>query len=1156
MSEFVHLHNHTHYSLLDAATTPEELVNAAIDNGHHAVALTDHGVMFGTVEFYKLAKSKNVKPIIGIEAYIANGSRFDKNADRKSPEGKKRNYFHLLLLAKDYAGYKNLMKLTSYAHTEGFYYRPRIDKELLEKYHEGIICSSACLGGVINAHLVDGNYEKAVSEAKYYKDLFGDDFYIEIQNHFLNNDPLVLEKAPQIAKELDIKLICTNDIHYLKKEHAYAHNVLLNIRDASGTDKIDIFNLRYGTPEYYYKSTEQMLDLFGDYTDSLKNTLEIADKCDITLNTTTVMPDFPIPKESKSESLEEYLKELTYKGLNEKFTEINDELMERVEYELAVINKMGFPGYFLIVWDFIDAAKRLGVRVGPGRGSAVGSLVAYCLGITNVNPLEYDLLFERFLNPERYTMPDIDIDFNDEKRELVIQYVKQKYGEEAVAQIVTFGKLSSKAVLTDVGRVLGIELNIIKDITKKIPVFQGKVFDIEKALELQDLKWLKETSDQRLKDLVNYSKLLEGKFRHTGIHAAGVVITPGDISDYVPIYQSPSKEKDGSPEIATQFSMGDLEYIGLLKMDFLGLRTLSIIDNALEMIKNNHNIIIDIDKISINDKKTFDLISNGETKGVFQFESDGMTEYLKQLKPHNLEELTAMNALYRPGPMANIPDFIDRKYGKKKVEYLHPIMEKTLQNTFGIIVYQEQVMQLVQVIADFSLGEADILRRAMGKKNRAVMDKMKPLFIEGAAKKNISEKKAEEIFDLIYKFADYGFNKSHSLAYSYLAYQTAWLKTYYPAEFLAANMTAHINSQSDIVKLIDEAKRYGIKVVPPDINRSVAKFSSTDDTIFFGLAAIKNVGVAVVDFIVEARLEKPFTSFFDFISRVDNKVLNKRTIESLILAGAFDSIEKGRRNALFQSVDIAIDFAKKMQNSAENDMESLFNADVQETVISEPSIPDIEEFTDKERLEKEKEVLNFYVSGHPLDEYQSYVKSFTNVDLGDGEGDKVPKDIKICGLISGSRTRRDKKDNEICFCTIENFNGKAELIFWADVYSKVKDLIVDDTILMIIGKLNEKGEQIKVVVNDVLTLDKALRFYGKGIQLWLKLDNNDLENLKTIKNNHLNSDTMNSKLRVFVSNYDNSIKKTYYSVDSPLPFNTQTINLLSRVFGAHRVMIE
>ena len=1155
MSGFVHLHNHTHYSLLDAAATPEDLVKAAADNGHPAVGLTDHGVMFGTVEFYKCAENYNIKPIIGMEAYIANGSRFDKNADRKSPEGKKRNYFHILLLAKDNTGYKNLMKLTSLAHTEGFYYRPRIDKELLEKYHDGIICSTACMGSMVNAHLVDGDFERALAEAKYYKDMFGEDFYIELQNHNLENDPIILSQAPKIAEQLGLKLICTNDIHYLKREHANAHNILLNIRDASGSDKIDLLKLRYGTPEYYFKSTAQMEELFGKYPGALSNTVEIADKCDMKLDRTTIMPNFPIPKESKSATLDEYLRELTYKGLEERFEEIDDEIRERIEYELGVIISMGFPGYFLIVWDFIDAARKLGVSVGPGRGSAVGSLVAYCLGITNVNPLPYDLLFERFLNPERYTMPDIDIDFNDEKREIVINYVKQKYGEEAVAQIVTFGKLSSKAVIKDVGRVLGIELNIVNDITKKIPVFRGKVFELTKALDVPDLKWLKESKDEKMKELLNYSLLLEGKFRHTGIHAAGVVITSGDITDYVPVYQSPARGKDSVPEIATQYSMNDLEHIGLLKMDFLGLRTLSIIDNTLEMIQRNYGLLIDLDKIDFDDKKTYDLISNGETQGIFQFESGGMQEYLKRLKPHNLEELTAMNALYRPGPMENIPEFIDRKHGKKKIEYLHPLMETVLNKTYGVIVYQEQVMKLVQVIADFTLGQADILRRAMGKKKQSEMDKMKPAFIEGAANKGISQKLALEIFDLIYKFADYGFNKSHSLAYSYLAFQTAWLKTHYPAEFLAANMTAELSSQSDLVKLIYEAKRYDIQFYPPDVNRSMAKFTAQDNTIFFGLAATKNVGVSAVDTIVETRKEKPFKSFFDFVSRVDSRQINRRTLESLILSGAFDTIEKGRRRALFETIDVALDFGKKFQEGGNKSMDSLFGAEGRDTEMSQPIVPNVEEWSEIERLAKEKEVLNFYVSGHPLNEFEPYVRSFTNIDLS-GTVEDSPKEVRICGMLSELRTRRDKKDNEIAFCMIEDFHGKAELIFWSDAYGKFKQKISNDNIVFISGKLSEKDDTIKIVVNDVQSIEHALSNYAKGYKIWVNLNTRDLSKLETVKKELLNGLNKGVKFRCIVTSEDKSIRKTYLSLDTALGLNQQTAKKLSEIFGTNRVQFE
>ncbi|MFA7626118.1 MAG: DNA polymerase III subunit alpha, partial [Candidatus Kapaibacterium sp.] len=1040
-------------------------------------------------------------------------------------------------------------------HTEGFYYRPRIDKELIEKYHEGIVCSSACMGSMINAHIVDGNYELALSEAKYYQNIFGDDFYIELQNHNLENDPLILQQAPLIAEALGIKMICTNDIHYLKQEHAYAHNVLLNIRDASGHDKIDILKLRYGTPEYYFKSTEQMRELFKDFPGVIENTLEIADKCEFELETKTIMPDFPIPAESKSETLDDYLKELTYKGLHERYEEITEEIKDRVEYELDIIISMGFPGYFLIVWDFIDAAKRLGCSVGPGRGSAVGSIVAYCLGITNIDPLPYNLLFERFLNPERFTMPDIDIDFNDEKRELVINYVKEKYGDEAVAQIITFGKLSSKAVLTDVGRVLGIELSTIKNITKQIPTEFGKVVELNKALQLPDLKWVKESDDPRLKELINYSLLLEGKFRHTGIHAAGVVISPGDITQFVPIYQPPSKGKSGHSEIATQYSMSDLENAGLLKMDFLGLRTLSIIDNALEMVERNHGVKIDIDKIDFHDKKTYDLISNGDTLGIFQFESGGMQEYLKQLKPHNLEELTAMNALYRPGPMANIPDFIERKHGRKPVEYLHPLMEKPLKATYGIIVYQEQVMQLVQLIGDFSLGQADILRRAMGKKQIAYMEKMKPLFISGAANKGISEKLALEIFDLIYKFADYGFNKSHSVAYSYIAFQTAWLKTHYTAEFLASNMTAELSSQAKIVKLVEEAKRYGIKVYPPDINRSFAKFTADSKTIYFGLAAIKNVGISVVESIVETRKMKPFKSFFDFIGRVDSKVMNKRTLESLILSGAFDNIEEGKRRALFDCIDTALDYGKKIQDGSNDSMDSLFGGDVQDMIVSEPAIPDVSEWDIRERLEREKDVLNFYVSGHPLDEYEPYVRSFTNIDLSLGI-DEAPKDVKVCGMVSNLRVRRDRKDNEIAFCFIEDFNGKAELLIWADMYAKYKHLIKEDAFIYVGGKLSERDDTIKIEVKEVMNLESAMHTFAKGYKIWLNLDDTDKDNLIKVKNNLVNKNGQSVRLKCFVTSQDKTIKKTYYSIEANLPLSMETVSGLCDIFGANRVQFE
>jgi len=762
MTDFSHLHNHTHYSLLDAACTPAQLIGKAKEYGHKSLALTDHGVMFGIMEFYKLAKKEGVKPILGFEAYVANGSRFDRTAGKSKT--KKKNYFHLILLAKNETGYKNIIKLTSLAHTEGFYYKPRIDEELLKKYHEGVIATSACINGVINAYIVDGDYNAALQKARFYQEVFGDDFYIELQNHGLPEDKIIMRDAPKIASELGIKLVATNDIHYINKEDAVSHNVYLLIKDSSADSKPDIEQLRYKVPEMYYKSTEEMAEIFSDYPEALETTQEIADKCNVTFEKKYFLPDFPIPDDAESGTLDDYLRELTYKGLDERYEEINDEIKKRTEYELGVIIKMGFSGYFLIVQDFIAAARRMKVRVGPGRGSAAGSIVAYALGITNVDPLPYDLLFERFLNPERVSMPDIDIDFCDETREEIIKFVKEKYGEKSVAQIVTFGKLSSKAVLQDVGRVLGIHYSDISRITSFIPSIMGKVLPLEKALELPDLKWLKETKEPLYQKLILHSKRLEGLFRHTGTHAAGVVITPGDVVDYVPLYYSPSAKHLGV-DIATQYSMKYLEEAGLLKMDFLGLKTLSIIDNILEMIKNNYGEEIDIDKVDLNDDATFKLFSEGRTLGVFQFESDGMRDYLMKLKPKNIEEITAMNALYRPGPMENIPDFIDRKFGRKEIEYLHPLMEQSLKKTYGIIVYQEQVMQLARDIGGFTLGQADILRRAMGKKDLKLMTEQKSIFSEGAQKNGIDKKTADAIFELINKFANYGFNKSRVNGY-------------------------------------------------------------------------------------------------------------------------------------------------------------------------------------------------------------------------------------------------------------------------------------------------------------------------------------------------------------------------------------------------------
>ncbi|MGB9771166.1 MAG: DNA polymerase III subunit alpha [Candidatus Kapaibacteriota bacterium] len=1150
--EFVHLHNHTHYSMLDAAATVDDLINAAIEKGHKAVALTDHGVMFGAMEFYLKAKKKGIKPIIGFEAYLATGSRFDKTSGKT----KKKNYYHLLLLAKNFKGYKNLIKLTTLAHLEGFYYKPRIDKELLEKYKEGIIACSGCINGVINAHIINGDIDRAKKEAQYFKELFGEDFYIELQNHFLPEDKSILEWAPKIAKDLGIKLLATNDVHYINKEHSIAHNVYLNIKAASeGAQNINIYELRYRSDQFYYKSTEEMFELFKEFPEAIENTVEIANKCDLNFEQKIFMPEFKIPKDSSAKNLDEYLRELTYKGLQERYHTITDDIKQRADYELEVIRNMKFSGYFLIVADFVNAARNMGVRIGPGRGSAAGSIIAYALGITNIDPIKYGLLFERFLNPDRVTLPDIDIDFSDDKRDLVIDYVKKKYGEKCVAQIITFGKLSSRAVLKDVGRILGIPHQEINRITSKIPVVLGKVTPLNEALELPDLVELKNIEDPRYKQLIEYSLLLEGLYRHTSVHAAGIVIAPEDVSEFVPLYLQKVDNED-KIEIVTQYSMNELESAGLVKMDFLGLRTLSIIDDTIEMIEKNHGIKIDIDKIDFDDPKTFELFALGKTLGVFQFESSGMQEYLRQLKPTSIMELSDMNALYRPGPIQHIPEYIDRKFGRKKIEYLHPLMEKSLKPTYGIIVYQEQVMQLAQDIAGFTLAQADNLRRAMGKKKIDVMMKMKPDFIEGAKRINgIDEKIAEEIFDLIEKFANYGFNKSHSLAYAILAYQTAWLKAHYPAEFIAANLNAEINNPKQIPKLIEEAKSFGIQILPPDVNRSFARFVAIDSkTILFGLAGIKNVGTRVEETIVNARKDKPFTSFFNFVSRVDPKVVNRKVLEALVCTGAFDSIENGRRASLFSAIDTALEFSRKVQEQTTSPDSFLFGDNIEHNeLIVEPKLPEVPEWNYRERLSREKEFLNFYLSGHPLEKYRNIIRTLTNVDLSNFNETINGNLIRIVGTLTEIETKIDKNKQKFAFATIEDFSGKAELVIWSDVYSRYYHHLEKDKIVLIIGKGEFRDENtIKIYVNEIHSIEEALARFVESIHIYLIEDNEATQKLTKFAA-LCNSPLSTTKVLFILKN--NGERKAFVADNVRFALNEDNLSKLIQIFGEEAIRL-
>lgn len=1090
MPEFIHLHNHTHYSLLDGACKIDTLIAAAGENNMPAVALTDHGVTFGAFEFFKKAKKAGIKPIIGCEVYVADGPRRDKQLNTVAKSNKKRNYFHLVLLAKDYEGYRSLNRLTSRAHTEGYYYKPRIDRELLEECHNGLIALSACAGGVVSAHLVNEDLEAAREAAIWYRDLFGEDFFLEVQDHGIPVDRPVLEGMPLLSKELNIPLVATNDCHYIRQEHAVAHNVLLHIRDSSKNGaRIDVENeLRYGTRNYYFKSADEMAQLLGHFPGAIENTVAIAERCNIEMPKELYMPQFPIPAESSATNLDEYLREITWNGIEKRYDKVSDDIRQRTEFELDVITRMGYSGYFLIVQDFIRAARDRGVSVGPGRGSAAGSIAAYAMGITNIDPIKYDLLFERFLNPDRVSMPDIDVDFSDNKREAVIDYVKEKYGHDAVAQIITFGTLSSRAVLKDVGRVLGVPLGTINSITDKIAVKFGRVTPLKDAIETPELRWVKESTDPQIQKLIEYSKVLEGFCRNASLHAAGVVIAPGPLEDYIPLYKTPDSG------LASQYTMNDLEDAGLLKMDFLGLRTLTIIDNTLVLIEQRHGIKIDIDSIPLDDPATYELVGRGLTTAVFQFESVPMQEYLKELKPGVLEDLIAMNALYRPGPMENIPDFIARKWGRKPIEYLHPMLEPILGRTYGICVYQEQIMQIAQQLGGFTLAQADTLRRAMGKKQIQYMDQMKGTYFEGCARNGIDRKTANEIWDMMVKFADYGFNKSHSAAYAYLAYQTAWLKANYTAEFLAANMTAESGDLAKVVKLIDECRKFDIRVLPPDVNESLIDFSVTDHGIRFGMAAIRNVGgSAVAEILKQRQKEGPFTSIFDFTRRLSGTTLiNKRLIESLVTSGAFDTIHAHRR-PVFDAIDSAMQYASACASSAATGMESLFS--MTDDAAAGPSIPEpalrpADEWSHMEKLRREKEMLNFYVSGHPLEHYALDVESFAQLRLGDiNEDTDLNAPVRVCGIISAVRTKLDRRENQIAFVTIEDFTGKSECIFWSDAYRKFAPVLGVGEMVFVLGKAELNGaDGVKIIADDVIPMEQARSRFTNALAVDVRLD--------------------------------------------------------------------
>lgn len=1050
--KFVHLHVHTEYSLLDGVIRIDELIERVASYGMDAVAMTDHGVMYGVVDFYKRAKERGVKPIIGCEVYVAPGSRFEKAVVKGSEPA-----YHLVLLAESEEGYRNLMELVTRAFLEGFYYKPRVDRELLREYSRGLIALSACLAGEIPRLVLSGSVEEAERCALEYRDIFGpENFFLELQENGIPEQRVVNEALVKIARKLGLPLVATNDCHYLDVQDAYMHDVVLAIQTATSLD--DPKRLRFPTQDFYLKSPEIMTRSFSSLPEAIENTRVIAERCNVEIELgRVILPQFDVPEGFDAFG---YLVHLCEEGLRKRYGDPPPEsVRKQLEYELKVIENVGYATYFLIVWDFVHFARQRGIIVGPGRGSAAGSLVSYVLGITNIDPLRYGLLFERFLNPERVSMPDIDIDFCFERRDEVIRYVTEKYGATNVAQIITFGRMMARQAVRDVGRALGWSYSDVDSIAKLIP--GGPGVTLERAMEANTrLRKLAEES-REVKHLLDLAQRIEGMCRHASVHAAGVVIADRPLTYYVPL------QRMNEGEIVTQFDMDALQELGLLKMDFLGLRTLTVIERALHIIKSARSEEVNLDHVPLDDRETYELLARGETIGVFQLESTGMRELLKRLRPERIEDLIAILALYRPGPLGSgvIDDFIDRKQGRIPVTYPHPSLEPILEETYGVIVYQEQVMKIASEFAGFTLGEADILRRAMGKKKPEVMKEQREKFIEGAMQRGHSREKAEELFDLIEYFAGYGFNKSHSAAYALVSYHTAYLKAHYPTEYLAACLTSVANDSDKVAKFITECRRLGIDVLPPDINESRANFTVVGDRrIRFGLAAIKNVGESAVEEILLRRKEGRYRNIFDFVERVDSRVINRRVLESLIKAGAFGGLHPNRAQLLASLEDILSYGAKRRKRDVKQ--HSLFGEEA--AFEGAPPLREVAELPRQELLQMEKEMLGFYVSDHPFREAVSELRHIPLFPLGHLRVLKQEMRVKVVGMIGNVRRIVTKTGGDMYFVTLEDETGNVEVIFFPNLSEELKKYLTEGKMLGVVGKLDILDSGENKIVADVL----------------------------------------------------------------------------------------
>lgn len=1111
MNNFVHLHLHSEYSLLDGSTRISLLPKRVKELNMNAVALTDHGNMYGAIAFYKACKDEGIKPILGCEVYI---SKKDLSIKDKSNER-----YHLILLAENNEGFKNIMKIVSIGFVDGYYYKPRIDKKVLKKYSKGIIATSACLGGEVQKLILNRDIEAAKKSALEYRGIFGENnFFLELQDHGMPEQARVNRELINLSKELEIPLTVSNDVHYLNKDDAKSHDVLLCIQ--TGKTVNDENRMKFPSDEFYLKSPDEMAALFPENKDALENTVEIANRCNVDIKFHDLhLPDFSVPSEYTHE---EYLKKLAVEGMYNRYENVTDEIKNRFEFEFNTIRDMGYIDYFLIVWDFIRYARKHEIQVGPGRGSAAGSVISFCLGITDVDPLKFDLLFERFLNPERVSMPDIDIDFCYERREEVIEYVNRKYGDSHVAQIATFGTMAARNAIRDVGRALDMSYAKVDYIAKQIP--QALNMTIEKALEISEsFKSIYEKEDDS-KELIDMAIKLEGLPRHTSTHAAGVVISKDELTEYVPLTRN-------DKIIATQFNMIELEELGLLKMDFLGLRTLTVIRDAINLIEENYGKKISFEKFDYNDPDVLKMFARADTLGVFQFESSGMRAFLKELKPDEFSDLVAANALFRPGPMKQIPKFVGSKHDKSKISYLHPKLEPILKSTYGCIVYQEQVMQIVQQIGGYSLGRADIVRRAISKKKMKVMEEERKNFIYGNVEEEVSgaiangvdEKTANEIYDLIIDFADYAFNKSHSVAYSVVAYRTAWLKYYYPREFMAAQTSTYTNDIKQVSLYIEEIKRLGIEILPPNINYSFKNFTVEDGKIRFGLKAVKNVGNNLIDVIVKARDNGKFKSLKDFVDRInaiDKSALNKRAVESLIRCGAMDDFSGNRAQylAIYEKV------ISSSSNTAKNNVAGQFSlfesSDVQE------DLPSLKDFSQKDKLDMEKEVVGIYISGHPLDPYRELIEKSADTDTNEifekyRENMLNNSKVKVGGILKAKKTMITKTNKMMAFAQLEDLFGTIELVIFPNVFSKYRELIEDENVVFVEGHFQESEiEEPKILVDKVSKIKMPT-----NKKLYISVNSMRDKNLREIRN--------------ILKDYSGNTPVIFYEEESKKAFGTE-----------------